>query len=138
MMDIVICPNCQEENSSRNMYCSKCGTRLGGAAQQPAGVVPMDRAPAQAYSSANTSALEGKVNQLENQVQQLNNQISQLRNEMYVNRSGSSALQSPNFLSRAFAVWGHYFVAQLIISVGIAIIYVCIIAIIGGSILSNF
>ncbi|MFH2103968.1 MAG: hypothetical protein ABIJ39_11510 [Chloroflexota bacterium] len=34
-----------------------------------------------------------------------------------------SAIYSPNFLRRAFAIWGHYFVAQLIISIPITCIY---------------
>lgn len=32
----------------------------------------------------------------------------------------------PNFMKRAFAVWGHYFVAQLIISVPLIIIQLCL------------
>jgi len=32
----------------------------------------------------------------------------------------------PSFLKRAFAVWGHYFVAQFIISLPFTIIYFCI------------
>ena len=34
----------------------------------------------------------------------------------------NTALISPSFMSRAFAVWGHYFVAQLIIAIPIYII----------------
>ncbi|MBK9926936.1 MAG: hypothetical protein IPP66_16820 [Anaerolineales bacterium] len=34
----------------------------------------------------------------------------------------------PSFLKRAFAVWGHYFVAQLIISLPFTIIYFCLVA----------
>lgn len=34
-----------------------------------------------------------------------------------------TSLLSPNFLLRAFTVWGHYFVAQLIIGIPLACIY---------------
>jgi outer membrane murein-binding lipoprotein Lpp len=134
-MDTVICPNCKTENHGGDVFCAACGARLGTEAQPP--VVPLDRAPVQA-AAGNVMALEGKIHQLEGQVQQLNNQIAQLRNEVYANRGGSSALQSPNFLSRAFAVWGHYFVAQLIISLGIAIILVCLSAVLSVSIIDLF
>jgi len=36
------------------------------------------------------------------------------------------ALLSPKFITRAFAVWGHYFVAQLIISGIMLVIYLVI------------
>ena len=34
----------------------------------------------------------------------------------------NTALISPSFLSRAFAVWGHYFVAQLLIAIPIYVL----------------
>jgi hypothetical protein len=34
-----------------------------------------------------------------------------------------TGLLSPSFIQRAFTVWGHYFVAQLIISIPIVCIY---------------
>ncbi len=34
----------------------------------------------------------------------------------------------PSFLKRAFAVWGHYFVAQLIISIPFIILYFCLLS----------
>lgn len=36
-------------------------------------------------------------------------------------------LLSKNFLGRAFAVWGHYFVAQLIIAIGISAVYLVVV-----------
>lgn len=35
-------------------------------------------------------------------------------------------LLSPSFMTRAFAVWGHYFVSQLIIGLGIGVVYLII------------
>ena len=141
-MDIVICPNCTEENSARYMYCSKCGARLSGErGPQPLSDVAFqqNRAPAPVAAPEYTLALERHVSQLEGQVAQLQNQVAQLRNDYAVvaSRTSTTALQSPNFLSRAFAVWGHYFVAQLLISLGIAIIFFCITAALGMSIMET-
>lgn len=49
-----------------------------------------------------------------------------------------SGLSSPNFLTRAFAVWGHFFVANLLISLIISCILGVIGLIVGGSVLSLF
>jgi hypothetical protein len=35
-------------------------------------------------------------------------------------------LLSPSFMTRAFTVWGHYFVSQLIIGLGIGVVYLII------------
>lgn len=41
-----------------------------------------------------------------------------------------TSLLSPSFIRRAFTVWGHYFVAQLIISAGALVIYLLVMVII--------
>jgi hypothetical protein len=46
-------------------------------------------------------------------------------------------LISRNFLKRAFAVWGHFFVANLIISTVIGTIYLCLAATMFGAILNS-
>ena len=46
-------------------------------------------------------------------------------------------LISPSFFKRAFTVWGHFFVAQLIIGVIFAICYFCLLATVFGSAFSN-
>jgi hypothetical protein len=43
-----------------------------------------------------------------------------------------SMLFSPRFMSRAFAVWGHYFVAQLMIGVGVVIVYIVLMLLVFG------
>jgi hypothetical protein len=52
-----------------------------------------------------------------------------------------TSLVSPNFLSRAFAVWGHYFVANLLISIIVGVIigalYACLILVFGATIFSS-
>lgn len=139
-MTFVICPNCSEETPSRYMYCFKCGASLSGKPGQKPRRTPslaLDGMLSQASANDPLLPVDARIQQLEGQVQQLKNQLSQLSSEVYANRAGSSALQSTNFLNRAFAIWGHYFVAQLIISIGLVIIYLCIFAAIGGSILGN-
>ena len=37
-----------------------------------------------------------------------------------------TSLLSPNFLARAFTVWGHYFVANLLIGLAIALPFICL------------
>jgi len=49
-----------------------------------------------------------------------NSKFDEMKDE--INEIPNSDIMSPNFLSRAFAVWGHYFVAQLIIAIPIYII----------------
>jgi len=47
-------------------------------------------------------------------------------------------LLSPNFLTRAFAVWGHFFVSNLIISITVSCIFVILGLIMGTSLLNIF
>lgn len=42
-------------------------------------------------------------------------------------------LLAPNFLTRAFAVWGHFFVANLLIGIAISCVMTIIGLIVGGS-----
>jgi len=122
------------------MYCFKCGAKLSsepGRKSLRAHSLPLDGKLSQASLNDKVQPVDARIQLLEDQVQQLKSQLSQLVNEVYALRTGSSALNSPNFLNRAFAIWGHYFVAQLIISLGLVIVYLCILAGIGGSILGN-
>jgi len=43
----------------------------------------------------------------------------------------------PSFLKRSFAVWGHFFVANLIISIFFFILYACLMMVIFGSTFGN-
>lgn len=68
-------------------------------------------------------SLENRIHTLENENLALQGQKESLNR--YIKELGGDAqkmlpktsLLAPNFLQRAFAVWGHYFVAQLIISI---------------------
>ena len=46
-------------------------------------------------------------------------------------------LLSPGFFRRAFAVWGHFFVANLIIGTIVFIGYLCLMTVLFGSVLGN-
>jgi hypothetical protein len=79
-------------------------------------------------------ALEFQVNALEKQVRQQDALIQSFT-------AGAAGLPltnllSHNFLIRAFAVWGHYFVAQLIIALVFGVVSMCLSLLITGSILS--
>ncbi len=41
-------------------------------------------------------------------------------------------LLSPKFLTRAFAVWGHYFVASLLIGIVLSVFYCAFLLVVGG------
>ena len=47
-------------------------------------------------------------------------------------------LLSPGFLRRAFAVWGHFFVANLIIGIVVGIAYACLMMVLFGSLFGSF
>ncbi len=47
--------------------------------------------------------------------------------------SSNLKLLAPNFLTRAFAVWGHFFVANLLIGIAISCVMTIIGLIIGGT-----
>jgi len=74
-------------------------------------------------------ALEKRIMILEEELRRLYDALNQaitLSNSAF-GKIPNSAIVSPSFLSRAFAVWGHYFIAQLLIAIPIY----CIIFLIG-------
>ena len=100
--------------------------------------------------SSYLSTLESRINTLETEKQQLENQLKQklksidstlARDQQEIQQAvrqardtGSEAfnvlrslpqsgLLSRSFITRAFSVWGHLFVAQLIISLGFFVLY---------------
>ncbi len=68
------------------------------------------------------AALEERIRTLEGQNASLQRYITDLGGDAQKILPKTSLL-SPSFIQRAFAVWGHYFVAQLIIGIPIACIY---------------
>lgn len=87
--------------------------------------------------------LEARIKTLENENRQLQavtspqavdgNMISR-----YVGRAlPQTNLLSPGFLKRSFAVWGHFFVAHLIISIILGTAYACLMMLMFGSLLGT-
>ena len=72
------------------------------------------------------TALEDRVRALESQNESLKRYVTDLGGDAQKMLPKTSLL-SPSFIQRAFAVWGHYFVAQLIIGIPIACIYFAIV-----------
>ncbi len=68
-------------------------------------------------TSGSAEQWEIKLEQLNSKVEQLQGQLEaqSIEFEALVDRIPDSNIISPKFLNRAFAVWGHYVVAGLII-----------------------
>ena len=73
-----------------------------------------------------TEATEtNEIPQLQQKVQTLEAKLAELESAGDT-ALPKTALLSPNYLARAFAVWGHYFVANLIIGLAISIPLLCL------------
>ena len=89
------------------------GSLLGFAPPMPQSVQMPSSAP---NSPEYVFALEKRIMYLESQVPLLLQYLLSAKlSQEPAFRLPNTALISPSFMSRAFAVWGHYFVAQLII-----------------------
>lgn len=79
------------------------------------------------YSDQDIANLVARVQQLEGQAMvRQNTNVPNIK------------LISPNFLARAFAVWGHFFVANLLISIALSCLFVILGLIMGTSLLAIF
>jgi len=81
-------------------------------------------------SPDNITMLERRIVQLESQIQEFEKQLTQQQKALTAagNQLPDTSLLSPSFLTRAFAVWGHMIVAQLLIVVPLY----CLIFLIGA------
>jgi len=74
--------------------------------------------------------LENRITELESQNQNQLSVIQELQQRPQPRpleaRLPKTNLLNPNFLKRSFAVWGHYFVAQLIIGLIIGAVYLVV------------
>ncbi len=88
----------------------------------------------QAELNSYLNSLESRITALENEKRNLQDLVQRLNNmETLQQRSRilpQTGLLSPSFLTRAFTIWGHYFVAQLIIGLGFLAVYLVIIVLI--------
>jgi Tfp pilus assembly protein PilO len=72
-------------------------------------------------SANNQEALQNQLAQLTSDVEILQGQLSEQTDELnnIKEQIPNTEIISPKFLNRSFAIWGHYFVANLIISIPI-------------------
>ncbi|MDT8325328.1 MAG: hypothetical protein RRA94_14540 [Bacteroidota bacterium] len=76
--------------------------------------------------------LQHRINELQSQIKVLEERIvSTERRQSMLPDIPQTALLSPSFLTRAFAVLGHYIVAGLIITIPIYIIFFIILLAVG-------
>jgi len=75
------------------------------------------------YSDQDIANLVARVQQLEAQ------QVTQVTQDV-----PKIGLISKNFLTRAFAVWGHYFVASLLIGIAVSCVSTILLLILGVSV----
>ena len=82
--------------------------------------------------------LEKRILSLEEDNKELKDAVNEVSNETLINsRLPQTNLLNSSFLSRAFAVWGHFFVSNLVISIILSVIYFLIIVVLLGSVLGN-
>lgn len=88
--------------------------------------------------------LEQRISNLQSENADLRAEINLMSNEREkaVAQQRSRAfpqtnLISRNFWARAFAVWGHFFVANLIIGIIVGLAYACLMMVLFGSIYGN-
>lgn len=90
------------------------------------------------------SELEQRINKLETENSQLRSIVPANPNPdgnaiaKYVARVlPQTNIINPNFLKRAFTVWGHFFVANLIIGITVGICYACLMMTLFGSVFNS-
>ena len=80
------------------------------------------------------SVLENRILFLEKDNKELKDAINEVSNETILPQTN---LFNSSFLSRAFAVWGHFFVSNLVISIIFYVIYFLVIVVLLGNVLGN-
>ena len=75
-----------------------------------------------ATDQADLSASIARLNQ---EIETLKTKIEMLERRPTQSHLPDTSLVSDSFLTRAFTVWGHYFVAQLIISIPFFLLGLC-------------
>lgn len=74
------------------------------------------------YNPQETVQPAGDVEMLRREVGDLRQRVAYLEGYAQHPVPATSGMMSSSFMTRAFSVWGHYFVAQLIIGLGILVL----------------
>ncbi|MBL8091587.1 MAG: hypothetical protein KF758_01515 [Anaerolineales bacterium] len=74
----------------------------------------------------NADELNQYLDMLEKRVESLEKENRQLIKRTQPIKLPQTNIINPNFIKRAFTVWGHFFIANAIISIFFAIIYFCL------------
>lgn len=146
-MPKIVCPQCRNEIEPVDQYCPNCGALIN--LSQIPNAIEKSNVPQQ-FKSMNElieylGIIEQRLQTLEienrrlREIAQSNaNNVDRNLISKYVSRAlPQTNLLSPNFLKRAFAVWGHFFVSNLIIGVIIGIIYACLVMVLFGSLFGS-
>jgi hypothetical protein len=78
-----------------------------------------------------TDELMAQIGALQQRIARLETERDQVR-ATAMSALPQTNLLSPKFLTRAFAVWGHYFVASLLIGIVVGVAYCLILTVFGG------
>jgi hypothetical protein len=87
--------------------------------------------------------VDARIAELESTLRNMQGTIDQQNREMERSLHQFPSLPNTKLLSndyfpRAFAVWGHYFVANLIIGLAVAIMFTCLLLVLGVSLSELF
>ena len=137
-LDVQLAPTPSSKEVPQQILPASDLSRFPGSVQ-PRDITPPYPSAAQQMPSGSPNtpeyifALEKRIMILEEELRRTSeglNQAITLSNSA-IAKIPNSAIVSPSFLSRAFAVWGHYFIAQLMIAIPIYCIFFFIIQMAG-------
>ena len=142
-----VCPQCRNAIEPVDQYCPNCGALINLA--QVSNTIEQPNVPQQ-FKSMNElieylSTFEQRLQMLEVENRRLraiapskaNNVDGNLISKYVFRALPQTNLLNPSFLKRAFAIWGHFFVSNLIIGIIGGIIYACLMMILFGSLFDS-
>jgi hypothetical protein len=144
-MSINVCPRCRNEVESADLHCPNCGAPVNPSLNG----IEKNNMPQQ-FKNMNElveylGTVEQRLQLLEAENKRLRAIIPSKTNTIdgntiskYVSRAlPQTNLLSSSFLKRAFTVWGHFFVSNLIIGIIAGLIYACLTVVLFGSIFGS-
>ena len=139
-MSEIICRKCGKPAKANDQFCAACGVSINSAQ-----AMGKERGLRQFKSARELaeylSNVDERLERLETENRKLKKKIKietrEVNNDLdHIYEIFSvTNLFSKNFLKRAFAVWGHFFVANLLISIVAVVVYFLLVATLLTSIL---